>query len=107
MFYHLTALDARHQIVDQIETQIIDEDTRDLALSFLRGRSDELFAFPTLEEEAYGIAWAMALIATLEPDEFPEQDSSSRLAILDALGRAFASCQAQRALRSHKRASVN
>ena len=106
MGYHLTALAVRRQIVDLIETHIVDEDTRELALSFLRG-DDALFAFPTLEEKADGIAWAMALIATLEPNEFPEHDGCRRLVILDALGQAFAACQGQRALRPMKRATVN
>jgi hypothetical protein len=103
----LKALIVRHEIVDLIETHIVDEDTRDLALSFLRDDDGELLTFPTLEEEANGIAWAMALIATLEPNEFPERDSCCRLVILDALGQAFTSCQGQRALQAFKRASVN
>lgn len=106
----LKALTVRHEIVDLIETHLVDEDTRDLALSFLRSDDDdgEFLTFATLEEEADGIAWAMALIAILEPNEFPEHDGCCcRLAILEALGQAFASCQGQRALQAYKRASIN
>ena len=104
MYFEFTTLAVRHEIVDLIETQMIDEDTREFALSFLMDRNDELFAFPTLEDEADGLAWALAYVAILEPNEFPEQDSSRKIAILDALGQAFVLCQAKRALWSYKRA---